>query len=110
VIAHKRWTVLGATTATLALAGAGAARADARTCRHGDPPITVSAHTSCAFAAKAVDLVGNGLVHNGQTRCVYSTATHRRYRLHFRRTGRRWTGTWHVTGPNGIWMRFSAGI
>jgi hypothetical protein len=112
VIIQKRSTSLVATTATLAFAGAGAgaARADARVCRQGDPPITVSAHTTCAFAANAVNLVGNGRVHDGQTRSVYSPAMHRRYRLHFRRTGRRWTGTWRVTGPNGIWMRFSADI
>ena len=91
-----------AVTAAACLAMAGPA--SAATCRQGDPPITVSATTSCAMAGNIVNEYMNG--HYGQrsgAMRVYSPVTHRTYAIRLSMRGRPgYGGILTATGPNGI--------
>ena len=90
---------------TVALVGPGAAQAN--TCRGGDPPIQVSARTSCSFAGSAVSYVYSS--RGSFTRHAWVSSPHagRWYWLTFRvRWYSRYAATITATGPNGIWMRF----
>ena len=98
--------------AALAIAGATAlgmtamaGTAQAATCGAGDPPITTSRHTSCQLAGNAVNEYANySDCARNYTAWVYSPRTHKGYTLRFARRG--YTIT--VTGPRGIWARFSS--
>jgi hypothetical protein len=95
--------------AGIVLIAAAPASAGAATCRQGDPPITVSARTSCALAG--------GFVTAWMNRAPDDRPVTRTFRVHSPVTGRCYpiTGTSRgragymlVTGrgPNGIWLRF----
>ena len=78
-------------------------------CRQGEPPIQVSARTSCQFAGSALDRYYNNRpsgVRYLRAR-VYSSVSHKSYVLTYRRGGNRDSGNVKVTGPNGIWLRFN---
>ena len=96
-------------SAAVALIAAAPASADAATCRQGDPPITVSARTSCALAGGFVNAWMNRAPWGRpatRTYRVYSPVTRRSYRITGTSRGR--AGYMLVTGrgPNGIWLRF----
>jgi|SRR3954453_3512792 hypothetical protein len=98
----RRLTVVVA-IASLAIAVAAPARADARTCAGGDPPITASSHTSCALAVEILDRVYQGPRLRGtRTISVRSPVTGQRYAIRLVRRGDYVTGT----GRNGIRVRF----
>ena len=96
-------------SAAVALIAAAPASADAATCRQGDPPITVSARTSCALAGGFVTAWMNRAPYGRpatRTYRVYSPVTRRSYGI--TGTSRVRAGSMVVTGrgPNGIWLRF----
>jgi hypothetical protein len=103
----RKFTAAAAALAVAATAAVPtmASASTTRVCRGGDPPITVSASTSCAFAANVVDHAYQGRLY--QNARIYSPVTHRNYWVLSRMV-------WHsgndatVTafGQNGIWMRF----
>jgi hypothetical protein len=84
------------------------AAADARTCRQGDPPIEVSARTSCALAGRFVTRWMNHAPYRPVTRSfrVRSPVTGRMYRI--TGTSRQRPNHLLVTarGPHGIRLRF----
>jgi len=106
----KRFTILIALFGAFIVPTASASAAGNHSCRQGDPPITASARTSCAFAGKIVtEWYNNGCT----TRCqgvIWSPVTKRNYGLSCSRRGGQYTGTVTCTGPNGIYARFSADI
>jgi hypothetical protein len=94
--------------AGLALLAGAPAAADAATCRQGDPPIQVSARTSCELAGGFVTKWMNHAPDRPATRSyrVHSPVTGRSYRIKGRSEQR--DGYLLVTGrgPHGIWLRF----
>jgi hypothetical protein len=92
----------------LGLMAAAPAAADARTCRQGDPPIEVSARTSCALAGRFVTKWMNHAPYRPVTRSfrVRCPVTGRMYRI--TGTSRQRPNHLLVTarGPDGIRLRF----
>ena len=77
-----RRTIVLLLSAAVALIAAAPASADAATCRQGDPPITVSARTSCALAGGFVTAWMNRAPYGRpatRTYRVYSPVTRRSY-------------------------------
>jgi hypothetical protein len=83
----------------------GSAPAEAATCRQGDPPLTVSSRTSCAFAGRVVTRWMNEMGEPGLTWTgrVYSSTTRRTHRVNCWRTSLRGV---RCSGANGISIRF----
>lgn len=98
--------------ATIVLAsGAGAAAPAAHWCRQGDPPLYVSADTTCELAGNVITDYVN--ICHELSSCqigLDSPTTPIRYLITCRRRGTRYTGTIYCQGPaaTGIWTRFSA--
>ena len=98
----KRLTVAAVAASILVLAVAGTASA-ATTCRQGDPPIKVSARTSCDFAGSIVTkYLNSSRAYNRSSdrwsTSVYSATTGRSYWVTITRSGHRTV----ATGSNGI--------
>lgn len=90
-----------------AAAGAASASPGNRVCRQGDQPIMASARTSCSFAGEIINAYVNDHFGAKWTEArLYSPATHRAYRLQFRKTGSGFPYTVTATGPNGIRANF----
>lgn len=103
-------TIFAALAASLALVSTASA-AQSHVCRQGDPPITASAHTSCAMAGAMLNTYYNGntwSVGYGGYRAgwVRSPVTKQSYMVNFKRSGYRVT----ATGKNGIKASFAAGF
>lgn len=97
--------------AVLALAGVAAGSAEARTCRGGDPPIQVSARTSCGLGGAAVNYAFNRRVfYRSRTVWLRSPVTRKHYRVTLTPSHRSDGWVLTGTGPNGIWMRFGYDI
>ena len=94
--------------AALAVFAGAPAAAGAATCRQGDPPIEVSARTSCELAGAFVTKWMNHAPYRPVTRRfrVYSPVSGEWYRI--KGTSEQRRGYLLVTGrgPHGIWLRF----
>jgi hypothetical protein len=107
----KKLLLAGIAASTLVSAvpvGAGASTGD-HWCRHGDPPILASAHTSCPFADK---IVSAWFSKSCTSRCqglVRSPTTHKTYSITCKLAGSRYTGSirCHDNSGRGIRVRFT---